>query len=139
MTKSTIQVKPSLQIPKLPQPNPSSTVSSEPSFLNSQAWTSRNFTLTPTWMIMNTCDYHNESPPQYSIDENHIEHLFINNKILVKIRKGMYGLPKSGQPSYIALIKHLKLHGYTRAGFTPGLFKHATRDTKFSLVLMTLW
>ena len=47
----------------------------------------------------------------------------------------MYGLPKEGQLSYIALIKHLQLYGYTRAGFTPGLFKNATQDTMFSLVV----
>ena len=73
--------------------------------------------------------------PQDFIDENQIEHLFINNKILVEIRKDMYGLPQAGQLAYIALIKHLQLHGYTRAGFTPGIFKHTTRDNLFSLVV----
>ena len=72
--------------------------------------------------------------PQYSVDENHIEHLVINNRILVKIRKGMYGLPQVGPLGYIFIIKHLQLHGYTRAGFTPGLFKHATLNTLFSVV-----
>ena len=73
--------------------------------------------------------------PQYFIDENQIEQLFINNKILVIFFKDMYGLPQSGQLVYIAPIKHLQLDGYTRAGFTPGLFKHATRDNFFSLVI----
>ena len=73
--------------------------------------------------------------PQDSIDENQIEHLFINNRILVEICKGMYDLPQAGKIAYITLIKHLQLHGYTRAGFTPSLFKHATRDTMFSLVI----
>ena len=50
-------------------------------------------------------------PPQYFIDENKIEHLFIDNKIIFGIRKGVYGLPQSGQLDYIALIKHLQLHG----------------------------
>ena len=48
--------------------------------------------------------------PQYLIDENHIEHLFINNIILVKISKGMYGLPQVVQIAYITLIKNLQLH-----------------------------
>ena len=73
--------------------------------------------------------------PQYSVDGNQIEHLFINNKILVENCKGMYGLLQSGQLAYIALIKDLQIHGYTRAGFTPGLFKNATQDTLFSLVV----
>ena len=46
-------------------------------------------------------------PPQDFIDENQIEHLFIDNRILAKIRKSMYGLPQEGLISYIALIKHL--------------------------------
>ena len=73
------------------------------------------------------------SPTQYLIDEHHIEQLFINNIILVEICKGMYGLPQAGRIDYIATIKHLQLHGYTRTGFTPGLFKHATRDNMFTL------
>ena len=73
--------------------------------------------------------------PQDSIDENQIEHLFINNRILVEICKGMYDLPQAGKIAYITLIKHLQLHGYTRAGFTPSLFKHAIHDTNFSLVV----
>ena len=47
----------------------------------------------------------------------------------------MYGLPQAGQLAYIALSKYLQLHGYTHAGFTLGLFKHATRDTLFCFVV----
>ena len=49
--------------------------------------------------------------PQYFIDENQIEHVFINNRNIVEICKGMYGLPQAGRLSYITLIKHLQLHG----------------------------
>ena len=73
--------------------------------------------------------------PQDFIDENHIEYLFISNRILVGICKGVYGLPQEGQIAYILLIKHLKLHSYTRAGFTPGLFKCATLDTSLCFVV----
>ena len=73
--------------------------------------------------------------PQYFVNGNQIEHLFINKTILVVIRKGMYGLPQAGQFAYIALIKYPQLHGHTCAGFTPGLFKHETQDTFFSLVV----
>ena len=73
--------------------------------------------------------------PQYFIDENQIEHLFINNIILVKNLKSVYGLLQAGQLSYIALIKHLQLHSYTRAGFTPGLFEHVTLYTMFFFVV----
>ena len=73
--------------------------------------------------------------PQYFIDENHNENIFINNIILVKICKGMYGIPQAGQFAYIDLIKHLKLHGCTNAGFGSGLFKDKIRDTMFILVV----
>ena len=73
--------------------------------------------------------------PQDFIDENQIEHLFINNRIIVKIRKGVYGLPQERRLAYIELIKHLQLYGYTRAGFTSGLFKHATQDNMFCFVV----
>ena len=72
--------------------------------------------------------------PQYFIDEKYIEHLFIHNGILVKNQKFMYGLPQSGRLAYIGIIKQLRLHGYNQAGFTPGLFKHETLVTMFSLV-----
>ena len=67
--------------------------------------------------------------------KNKIEHLFINNKILVKIREGMYGITQSGQLAYIVIIKYLQLHGYTHEGFTIRFFKHATRDTLFISVV----
>ena len=47
----------------------------------------------------------------------------------------MYELSQAGQLAYIYLIKHLQLHGYTRIGFIPGLFKHTTQDTMFFLVV----
>ena len=74
--------------------------------------------------------------PQDFIDEHQIEQLFINNITLVKICKVVYGLPKSGQLAYIALIKHLQLHGYNSTGFTPCLFKNATQYTLFCFVVV---
>ena len=47
----------------------------------------------------------------------------------------MYGLPQAGRLAYMKLLKHLKKGGYVRAGITPGLFKHETRDIVFSLVV----
>ena len=64
-----------------------------------------------------------------------IAHLFHNNRIMIEIRKGMYGLPQADRLAYIKLIDNLQKHGYVRAGLTPGLFKHTTRKTIFSLVV----
>ena len=47
----------------------------------------------------------------------------------------MYVRPQAWLLAYIEVIKHLKLHSYTRVGFTSGLFRRATRDTLFSLVV----
>ena len=45
----------------------------------------------------------------------------------------MYGLTQSVGLAYIELINYLQLHGYTRACFTPGLFKYARQYTLLSL------
>ena len=82
---------------------------------------------------MNTCGYHNGIFPNISLMRTILNIYLSTTKYFVKICKGMYGLPQSGKLAYIALIKHLQLHGYTHACFIPGLFKHATRDTMFSL------
>ena len=73
-------------------------------------------------------------PPEFILAHN-LEHLFVNDRILTRINKGMYGLPQSGRLAYIQLIKHLQKHGYVRTGVTPGLFRHVTRKTIFSLVV----
>ena len=71
--------------------------------------------------------------PQECIDEYGIEYKFYNNKILVRINKGMYGLPQTGRLAYIELIKFLSKHGYVHAGLAAGLFKHVTRPMTFTL------
>jgi hypothetical protein len=58
-----------------------------------------------------------------------------NGMVLVEIRKGMYGLPQAGIIANNRLQAHLKDHGYLPTAHTPGLFKHATRDITFSLVV----
>ena len=73
-------------------------------------------------------------PPEFITNYN-IEHLFYKDRIMVEIQKGMYGLPQAGRLAYIKLLDNLATHGYVRAGLTPGLFKHKTRKTIFSLVV----
>ena len=51
----------------------------------------------------------------------------------------MYELPQDGQLDYIAIIRHLQLHGYTHAGLTTVPFKLSTRDTLLSLVVDEIW
>jgi hypothetical protein len=59
----------------------------------------------------------------------------IKGKVLVKISKGIYGLPQSGKLAKDQLIKNLKEHGFTECEHTTCLFVHPTRDIKFTLVV----
>ena len=54
--------------------------------------------------------------------------------VYCKIQKGMYGLPQAGIIAQQLLEKHLQQHGYRQSGTTPGLWKHDTRPTFFTLV-----
>ena len=58
--------------------------------------------------------------------------------VYVQINKDMYGLKQAAIIAYIQLVKHLKPHGYSPMPYTTGLWRHATRKTKFSSVLMIL-
>jgi hypothetical protein len=53
----------------------------------------------------------------------------------MEIRKGMYGLPQAGIIANQLLRKRLKPHGYYEVTNTPGLWKHQTRPTTFTLVV----
>ena len=62
--------------------------------------------------------------PRDIFDEYKLAGLVSNNKVLVEIRKGMYGLPQAGRLAYEKLVEHLAKGGYIPTGLTPGLFKH---------------
>jgi hypothetical protein len=47
----------------------------------------------------------------------------------------MYGLPQAGIIAQELLEKRLKARGYHQSQFTPGLWTHETRSTKFALVV----
>ena len=47
----------------------------------------------------------------------------------------MYGLPQAGRLANDQLVAFLKPHGYTPCPLTHGLWRHATRDVVFSLVV----
>jgi len=57
-----------------------------------------------------------------------------NDKALVEITKGIYGLPQSGLLAQKRLIEHLAKHGYYQTN-TTCLFKHKTRAIVFSDVV----
>jgi hypothetical protein len=61
-----------------------------------------------------------------------------NGYVLVEIMKGMYGLPHTGILDYEQLIAHLAKHGYAPCRHAPCLWKHATHDVTFCLVVDAL-
>jgi hypothetical protein len=58
-----------------------------------------------------------------------------HDRVLVEIRKGMYGLPQAGIIANARLQAHLLTHDYHPCPHTSGLFRHATRPVSFCLVV----
>ena len=73
--------------------------------------------------------------PEEIIIQYNLRPLVHNGYIYIEIRKGMYGLPQAGILANKLLIKRLAEEGYSPCEHTPGLWKHATRPIKFSLVV----
>ena len=73
--------------------------------------------------------------PQDIIDRYNLMDKVYNEYVYVEIRKGMYGLPQAGKIANDELQWQLKPHGYHPVTHTPGLWKHNTRATMFTLVV----
>ena len=71
--------------------------------------------------------------PQYIIDQYGLTDKAVNGKVLVEIRKGMYGLKQAGRIANDRLKQHLKASGYVPCRYTPGLFTHTSRKISFAL------
>jgi hypothetical protein len=59
----------------------------------------------------------------------------VNNKAMVKIDKGIYGLPHAGKIAQERLIKHLATHGFHQTPNTNCLFRHESKPIAFTLVV----
>jgi hypothetical protein len=57
-----------------------------------------------------------------------------NGMLLVRVDKGIYGLPQAGRLAQERLIAHLSNHGYYQTR-TAGLFRHKQNSIAFSLVV----
>ena len=51
--------------------------------------------------------------------------------VYCQIKKGMYGLKQAARLAYDELVIHLKQYGYHPAKYTPNIWVHDTRKTKF--------
>ena len=59
--------------------------------------------------------------PQDIIDQYGLTAKAVNGKVLVQIRKGMYGLTQVRRISNDRLKQHIKSSGYVSCRYTPGL------------------
>jgi hypothetical protein len=80
---------------------------------------------------------HHRYLPQSVIDEYELTEDFFDDRgyILMEIQKGMYGLKEASILAYKELKAHLKPHGYVPMRFTPGVWRHLTRRTTFTLAV----
>lgn len=69
---------------------------------------------------------------EYSLTPAHFDS---KGYVYLEIRKGMYGLKEAAILAYDQLQEHLAPHGYAPVRFTPGLWKHNTRRTTFTLAV----
>jgi len=58
-----------------------------------------------------------------------------DDAIFFKVQRTMYGLPQAGYLAQVGLVKHLNSFGYVEDPTVPMLFRHETRDVRFSLVV----
>ena len=58
--------------------------------------------------------------------------------VYCEVRNGMYGLKQSSRLAFDYLVKLLALHGYFPVRESPGLWKHHTQTTVFTLCVKIL-
>ena len=80
--------------------------------------------------------FHIATIPQEIIDKYNLLNIVDNQGfVYVKIVKGMYGINQAVIIAHRSLIHHLAPFRYHPDRHTPGLWKHETRDTIFTLVV----
>ena len=84
----------------------------------------------PEWMWAPVALIPDEVMDAYSL-HNKVK----NGKVLVRIDRGMYGLPQAGRLAYDQLVQHLRPYGYTPCNRTAGLWRHKTRPVTFCLTV----
>ena len=71
--------------------------------------------------------------PQEVFDEYPEMVVEADGYVYFEARKGIYGLKEAGLLAFKHLVTNLKPHGYEPMPFTPGLWRHITRPTTFTL------
>eukprot|EP00957_Ditylum_brightwellii_P134953 10289536-Ditylum_brightwellii.AAC.1 len=73
--------------------------------------------------------------PEEVIQEYNLHAIAHNDKVYIRIEKGMYCLPQAGILANKLLTKRLALKGYHPYPNMPGLWKHEWRPVTFSLAV----
>ena len=72
---------------------------------------------------------------QEVIDEYNLTSMVHSGYMYTEIRKGMYGSKEAGIIAYKNLVQKLKPHGYYPVAYTPGIWKHTSLTTIFTLAV----
>jgi hypothetical protein len=97
----------------------------------------KDFFLVSDMLIYQYMRIHRKYVTQEVIDEYGLTdaHFDAKGYIYVEIRKGMYGLKEAAILAYDQLKAHLAPYGYYPVSHTPGLWRHTTRRTTFTLAV----
>ena len=73
--------------------------------------------------------------PQATIEQYDLDKHAKNGFVYLEIRKAIYGLPQAGILANKLLRQRLRPHGYYEVAHTPGLWKHISNPTQFTLTV----
>jgi hypothetical protein len=97
----------------------------------------KDFFLVSEMKIFQYMRVHQRYVPREIIDAYGLTAAHFDSKgyAYLEIRKGMYGLKEASILAYDQLKEHLAPYGYSPVRFTPGLWRHKTRRTTFTLAV----
>ncbi len=73
--------------------------------------------------------------PQATIEQYNLDKHAKNGFVYLETRKAIYCLPQAGILANKLLCQQLRPHGYYEVAHTPGLWKHITNPTQFTLTV----
>jgi hypothetical protein len=85
----------------------------------------------PEFLRMKLDNFPDDVIEQYGLKDKVDEKGFV----ILRVEKGMYGLPYAGIIAQNLLEERLELHGYTQSDKTPGFWSHKWRPISFTLIV----
>ena len=84
------------------------------------------------YMSLHRCYLTSEIADEYNLTDNYF---YANGYVYLEIRKGMYGLKEAAILAYEQLRAHISQFGYVPMKHTPGLWRHESHPTTFTLAV----